>query len=426
MKLNNSFAGKYSLNYMKRFLLSLLFLVPLLSSAQSNFQKGYVVTPSKEILHGYVDYKERGVNPKSFRFRSELKGETQVFTIQNSTAVVIDEMDAYRAFPVDITMSPVQISALSTGPDLSFRRDTVFLKVVQTGKNITLYAFKDNVKLRFYIQENDAAEPTELSRQLYLEDGNVMHSTDTYRRQVMAALRKFNPAKEYMLSKFLKYDETDLVAATALINDQDLVKSKYPSFRFFAGLGLSAAKTKYDGTHPLANAAVVSKTHYSPALTAGVDLFANPAIRKIIYRAELSVLMAKNEVSNTAIGQDYTVLGHSFDQFIVALSPQVIYNVYNKEKLKVFIGIGFGINYSKYSNNLYTTYSPFRNETEVEKDKIDLESLYISVPAAVGVTISKKIELSLSYSLPAGITNYNNYSVSTQRTRIGINYLFGK
>lgn len=426
MKLNYSFTDKYSLSFMKRFLSSLLFIVPLFASAQSNFQKGYVVTPSKEILPGYVDYKERGVNPKSFRFRSELKSEIQVFNVQNSAAVVIDEMDSYQAFPVNITTSSVQLSDLSIGPDLSFRRDTVFLKVLQTGKNLTLYSYKDNVKLRYYIKEKDASEPVELSRQMYLRDGNVLYSGDGYHRQVLAAIRKFNPDKEYMLSRVLKYDETDLITASALINDQQLIKSKYPPFRFFAGVGLNAIKAKYDGTHPLAGDAVESKTHYSPSLTAGVDLFSNPAIGKIIYRAELSLLMAKNEVLNKSVIQDYTVLSHSFDQFIVALSPQVIYNVYNKEKLKVFIGLGFSINYSKYSNNLYTTYSPFRQETEVEKDKIDLESLYLSIPAAVGVTINKKIELSLSYSLPAGITSYNNYSVSTQRTRIGVNYLFGK
>lgn len=411
---------------MKRFLLSLFFLVPLLASAQSNFQKGYVVTSSKDTLHGYIDYKERGVNPKSFRFRSTLNGEAQIFNLKNSRAVVIEEMDSFQAFLVDITTSTVQLSDLSTGPDLRFRRDTVFLKVLQTGKNITLYSYKDEVKLRFYIKDKDASEPAELIRQMYLQEGNVLVTGDAYRRQVLASARKLNPDKEERLARFLKYDEADLVAEAALINDQTVGKSKFPPYRFFAGLGLNATSAEYEGTHPLANDAAISKTYYLPVITAGVDLFANPAIGKIIYRAELSVSMAKNKVSSTSGEQAYAEVNHSFDQLIVALSPQMIYNVYNKEKVKVFIGIGVGINYSKYSNNLYSTYNSFRKEIDVEEDKIDLESLYLSIPAAAGLTINKKIELSLSYSFPAGLTNYNNYGVFSRRTRIGINYLFGK
>lgn len=41
---------------MKSFLIGLLFASPLLLSAQSNFQKGYVVTNSNDTLRGTVNY----------------------------------------------------------------------------------------------------------------------------------------------------------------------------------------------------------------------------------------------------------------------------------------------------------------------------------------------------------------------------------
>ena len=418
--------GEYLFNFMKRLLLSLLFVVPLFAFAQSNFQKGYVVTPAKDTLRGYIDYKERAVNPKSFNFRSQPNSETQQFNTNNTTEVVINETIVYQVFAVNISTSEVNISQLSSSPDFKFRRDTVFLKVLQAGTNINLYAYRDQLKLRFYSKDNSSAEPVELIRQLYLKDGGVLMSIDSYRRQLLAAIGKLNPAKEQQLSRFLKYEETDLVKAVALINNQEVGKPTTPPIRFFAGIGLNAGKAKYHGTNLLANTAAVSTTSYLPAINAGIDMFANPEIGKLIYRAELSFSMSKNKVSTTTSDQANAALSQSFDQFNVALTPQVIYNLYNKENLKAFIGIGAAINFATYSNNRLSRYNSFRNDTEESSDMTEFEKLYFSIPAVAGVVINKNIEIAIGYSLPAAITNYSSYDITMQRMRIGVNYLFGK
>ena len=50
---------------MKRIYMLIAVLLPLLSIAQSNYKPGYVVDIKGDALHGYLDQKEWGHNPKS-------------------------------------------------------------------------------------------------------------------------------------------------------------------------------------------------------------------------------------------------------------------------------------------------------------------------------------------------------------------------
>jgi hypothetical protein len=46
---------------MKKSYLALLLFLPFLSLAQSNYKRGYVITPKGDTLRGYIDFKEWGV-----------------------------------------------------------------------------------------------------------------------------------------------------------------------------------------------------------------------------------------------------------------------------------------------------------------------------------------------------------------------------
>jgi hypothetical protein len=422
----------------KRFFFFLFLSVPILSFAQSNFQKGYIVNNSNDTLKGYVNYRERGLNPSSVGFKAQLNSEVQNFNIRECAAYGIDHVEYYQRFIVNITTSSVSMNSLSKGADLSFKRDTVLLKQLETGKYVALYTYRDHIKLRFYIKENNVAEPAELISQKYFKEdqSSVIVTGSTYIRQLQLIMDKYNPANESDKQKirFLRYSETDLIKAVALINGQQPTRSSLSSSRFFAGTGLNINKGFYKGENDLAGANAIVKNSYTPLFTVGVDLFANPAIGKIIYRAELSFQMSKNEISYTDLNKDRMLSSsHSFDQFGLTLSPQVIYNIYNTSKLKLFLGAGAGINYSTYKNNLSTTASEYFfnggsivHEPETIKDAVEMEKLYFSIPVTAGVVLNKKIEISAGYTFPSTISNYQLYNVRLQRFKIGINYLFGQ
>lgn len=415
---------------MKRFLIYLLSALPFVSAAQSNFHKGYVVTNNNDTLKGYVNYRERSVSPSSVQFKSRPDSKAETFTLKQSSAYAVDGLEKFRRFTVDISMSSGTITNLSIEADSSSRRDTVFLNVIQEGDNVTLYLYKDKVKNRFYILDKDMTVPLELVYERFLdpEEPTRIVTVGKYKGQLMDLIIKYKAGTIADREKIrrVKYDEADLTQIVALINKKEVIQSTYSRTRFFAGTGLSISKTAYRGENDLANAGAENKSSVSPILTAGVDLFANPAIGKLIYRVELSLVQSKNDISTTTSTQAQAILTHTFDQYTAMIVPQLIYNVYNTNPLKIFLGAGFAMNISKYSHNRSSRYNSFRNETTVTENQIALEAFNTAFPLRVGAVFNKRIEFSAIYTPVTSITNYNLFNIGVQRYTVGLNYLFGK
>ncbi|NRF39895.1 outer membrane beta-barrel protein [Pedobacter foliorum] len=408
---------------MKRSLLALFWVLPFLSVAQSNFQKGYVVTNSKDTLRGYIDYKESALNPSSIKFKDNPESKPRTLTIDECTAYSIDSLEKYERYIVSVSTSREELSNILVGRDSSFRIDTVLLKVLNRGKNVTLFSYKDDIKKRYYIMDKNEVKPVELVRNFYFKPDQPgrMLTENVYVRQLRSKMRLFivpDLLDERILLR-VNYGDKDLLKVIYKINDEQPVKSKFPASRFFAGTGLNISQARYNGGHLLAGSDAKSKTSYMPLITTGIDFFSNPSIGKLIYRVELSLLMSKNEISSS-------VQRHSFDQLSVAATPQVIYNFYNSNRIKVFGGIGFSLNLSSYSNNETAVYNPFKMRMDVTKDFVDMQNFNFSYQGTAGVVLNKKIEISLGYIGSAAITNYTFYSVTMQRYKVGVNYLFGK
>ncbi|MBB6272966.1 hypothetical protein HDF26_003426 [Pedobacter cryoconitis] len=416
---------------MKLFLLGILLSISALSFAQSNFQKGYVVNNEKDTLRGYIDYKEWDLNPGKIAFKTDLDAGIQDFTVKNSLAWAVTGFEIYQKYEVEVSMSQVDVSRLSVGRDNSKAKSVVFLKVLQTGKNATLFSYTDGIKQRFYLLEKDESIPYELGSQLYMKskEDNLMVTDNQYIRQLGLVMTKLNvgtEAERHSL-EISNYGIKPIMNAVAVINEQQLIKTnKNSAVRFFAGAGLNMSRAHYKGDTPFALPGAESKVSLMPLITAGFDLFANPAIGKLIYRAELSLLMGKHEATIREPSPSKTYMTHTFNQFTINITPQIIYNFYNTNRLKAFVGGGPGLNFSGYSNNKTTLYSNSGNETELTSRKIDLEKFNFSFPFTAGLVFNKKVEISAGYAFASPITNYSSFSINMQRYRVGVNYLFGK
>ena len=414
---------------MKRVLLYLLLAVPVLSFAQSNFHKGYILTNSSDTLKGYIDYKEREQNPLIVIFKKELADQPQSFTVGNCTGYGINEMEVYQRAVIDISMSKIEVPNLSTGLDSSSRRDIVFLKVLQAGKNITLYSYRDDIKQRFYLKDRNNTVPYELIRQTYIDPvSDHLVERNKYARQLLIEMMKFKAGTEIQQQKTLslRYDETAILKVVSLINDEQPVKSKYSGSKFFIGTGATSSKMGYSGASQFTNGAQ-SKSSILPFFTAGVDFFANPAIGKLIFRLELSFLASKTDISkhDNSPSAFEPYMDHSFNQISAAFTPQFIYNIYNTDPLKIFVGAGVGFNLSSYSHN-ESTYTDIYGNTQTQYQQVEFQTFNFSFPAVAGIVLNKKMEISAGYIFPYAITNYQSFNVTMQRYKLGISYLFGK
>ncbi|WP_316816124.1 hypothetical protein [Pedobacter nyackensis] len=408
---------------MKRFLITLLLASPVVALSQSNFQKGYVVTNSKDTLKGYINLKERRTNPTSVIFSKSKGGESQVFTVKDCAGYGVYDAESFRRYVVNISLNEIDIAKLSIGKNDSSKRDTVLLKVLQTGENLDLFVYTDQLKQRFYIMDKDQVEPVELARNRYFREPGVSAFVDDklYARQLLLVMNKLGIGTAADQQRVLqtRYDQSSFEKVAALINKQELAKSKHSSSRFFAGAGVMMTDVKYSGNYDLANPLAESKSSVMPMLTAGLDLFViNPAVRRLIFRTELSFLMSKNEIR-------YSGIKHHFDQITFVLTPQFLYNIYNADRFKFFAGGGLGLNYSITSNNL-TTFESVTGPPRESGIQIELQKFNYSVMLMAGVVLNKKIEISAGYSPYSAVTDYQFISIGKRQMRVGLNYLLGK
>jgi hypothetical protein len=413
---------------MKKITLFFMLLLPFCVLAQSNYQQGFVVTDKMDTLRGFINYLEKSNNPSKVSFKPSLEAKPLTYDLRTASAFTINGYDSYERFVVNISQASTQTNRLSDGLDTSFVRDTVFLQVIQKGKNVSLYTFADNIKKRFYLLENDKHEPEELIYRVYLlnESGKV-RVVDRYKRQLVASMMKHNTygsADERRLSN-LAYTGPELIREVSKINGQAAEKKK-AAYRFFAGAGLSINQTKYSGESQFSKPGTVNKTSYTPMLTAGIDLLGNPHIGKAVYRLEFSYMTMKGDITTTAVEKIYAYRRHTFESMTIGVIPQFIYNFYNTSALKVYGGAGAGLHFSKHKNNQTATKVIATDLLRIDEDKVLLQSYYFAPTLNAGIVLGKKYEVFGNYYINSPLTDYINFNVNLQRTNIGVRFIIPK
>ena len=408
---------------MKRFLVWLLLVLPCICAAQSNFLRGYVVTDAMDTLTGYVDYQGRSLTPSAVSFKRDPDARKKTYDLADCLAFGVDGKEHYERFTVNVSQAYTRTSNLREGLDTSFIRKPVFLKVLLRGRYLTLFSYTDEIKERFYLMGVGDKEPEELFRAQYLtRDSYTVKGDYRFRRQILKAMIRYGAEDKYERKELdlLRYDEPDLVKVIAAVNGQKLPKTTMSVTRWYAGAGLGVSRSDYDMNHVLASKDAVSRPSYMPMLSAGFEVFMDPAMGRTVLRLDVSLFSSRNKISKgTAI--------HSFNQNTVSLSPQFIYNFYVAPKLRLFAGAGGVLSYSAYNKNRSGRIFPASSTSEelFEAQDIRLEPFGISALGRIGAIVNRKIELSAGYILPAEITNYSAFKVRMRRTTFGINYLFG-
>lgn len=193
---------------MKRLLLLLVLLMPLLLGAQKRFTSGQVVTAKGEVLKGEIGYREWVINPRQIRFKKD--GEITIFSpkdlrsfkvdskneIYETAAVLVNEESLdWEEMPQFQTYSEVD-------GQIEMKRDTVFLMVLTRGA-VNLYQLIDAKKrTHFYFRKGNGSyepliyrkvkimRPGQLLMPDVLEDNNLPRSLvfEDYKGQLKYAI----------------------------------------------------------------------------------------------------------------------------------------------------------------------------------------------------------------------------------------------
>ena len=234
-----------------------VFLFTTLALAQSNFKPGYAVTLAGDTVKGEIDYQEWGSNPSSIRFRTP-DNRVRNFTTADIKYFSIDKLDIYQRYSGPISHDETNNNRILGGRDTSFTVENVFLKVLQTGKVINLYAYLDAVKPRYFYSDpgTDNAVHELVYRVYYngntsdLQKGNTTTEAK-YLQQLTAIALKANVLDDDLQQTMdgTEYTKPDLLKVVTKMNGYTKAQvaltqpgSSEDSFDLYAGLGLNVTK----------------------------------------------------------------------------------------------------------------------------------------------------------------------------------------
>jgi hypothetical protein len=90
-----------------------------------------------------------------------------------------------------LNIDPTNISNLSNGRNTDTKTDSVFLKIIQKGINITLFEYADDLKNHYFVAEGKNGLPTELVYRIYNNDGKTVNENG-YMQQLYLLAEKYN------------------------------------------------------------------------------------------------------------------------------------------------------------------------------------------------------------------------------------------
>ena len=325
--------------------------------------------------------------------------------------------------------------------DTTYKNATVFIRILQKGKNLSLYSYTDNLKVRFYIGEAPDYMPMELMYRLYYNySGNVIKgqsgvtvNENTYQRQLFALANKYRVLDDAMQRDIERadYTEDNMVSIVNRINKvskTEYVKSglsRGPVFNVFVGAGVNIDNiSTADGT-PYQAGGGKSYTSTGVMVSGGVNFFLNPAVRRFQLRVEVGVAQSQFRSLYDLKVSPYIPFKASFDELSVNVAPQVLYNFYNAENFKVYASVGFLLRYFKFSNAYFGSQSQPNSATDIEKnDPYWFVSSQNSVMFKAGLQIHKNWGIFAQYLVSQPITQDTYWSLSSKCQQFGINYYF--
>lgn len=320
-------------------------------------------------------------------------------------------------------MDPAAFADLSAKLDTSSKQDTIFMRQVFKGPNVSLYANRDNIRQRLFYREGHG-QPVELLYHEYYPDFNrqEVKSTPIYRGQLIALLNKYRSNDERLLAKIqeAEYTINQIEPIIYSLNFDKKEQHSDPAKRLFVGAGIDLNSTKFSGTNDFT--AAKASTTVGATLHTGLDFFINPNVQHLIFRGELSLSSLSSSFTvPTYLAGENTYEHYTMKAYLLSLVPQLILNVYNNDKFKFYLGTGIGFNFANYTTN--------RQHTDFTRVDItsdyNLKPLWFNVPVETGIVLNKRIEIFARYFFPVNISdNYAEFSINTSITSVGVHYLF--
>jgi hypothetical protein len=415
-------------------LLPVFFLLPMFSPAQSNYRAGYVVTTAGDTVRGFIDYRNWDSNPSAILFKSALNDPRgKKLTPSDISLFTVPGYITYKRFVCSVSLDETNTAHIGSARDTSYKIDTVFLKVLEQGKRLALYAYADQIKTRFYIGEYPDYVPVELIYRLYNNSG-ISTDENTYLKQLFALAAKYNALDDDLNRDFggASYTAVDIFAIVGKINgiSKDEIKKTYAAhsrFNLFISGAVNISNTTSDVGSSYSAGGGVPYTSYLPAASVGVSFMPNANVGRVALRVGLSVAQTQFRAMYQLKVSPFIPVKATFDQLALSVTPEVIYYLYNAENFKIYGGVGLVITGFSYSNARFGGQNPAVPDGNIgSTEPFYFNSSDGALKLQAGVQLAKKFEIFANYFTSTATTKGGYWKLSTQNSQIGVLFLIGK
>ncbi|WP_374951695.1 hypothetical protein [Mucilaginibacter sp.] len=411
-------------------ILLLAIFCPIVSFAQSNYKPGYIVTIKGDTLKGFIDYREWDLNPKSINFKQTGTTSAKTVTPADVSYLSINDLESFQKYAGNISRDETMVDRVIGGRDTSFITGDFFLRVMQRGRVIDLFSYTDGIKPRYFYRAPEDNVIHELVYRIYT-NGNKTVTENTYIQQLTTIALKANVMDD-KLQNMMDHADYNALELQRLVSKMNGLSNKDLKIKtvdnnkdvdVYVGAALNATTTKPYGQYQSAGGKTY--TSYLPKVLFGINAYANPNTRKLVFSLEAGVSMAKYISNYINVRPPNTPISYTFNQILVSLRPQIKYNFYNTDNFKVYAGLGYDLGTAFYSNEKFIRQA---DGADASTGFLPLNFNKMSGAAVykAGVQIKRKIEIYGTYLANGDLSVDKYFDLRQKMVQVGINYTLGQ
>ncbi|WP_126652006.1 outer membrane beta-barrel protein [Chryseobacterium aureum] len=329
----------------KTFSVFLSFCIVLIS-AQIKFEKGYIIGSNdvkKEVLiknQGWAN------NPDSFSYKTD---ETSGESIGNPATIkefgIYNDVK-YVTYNGDIDYSSDNTGDLSSIKEPEFKKASVFLKEIATGKK-NLYSYQGRNVIRFFYSDSDSSIKPLIYKKYFFNGNNLQVATNEEYIDQLKTLFSDDNTLQATASK-TKYTSSDLKKMFSAYNskfsgatndgtisdtqrDSKFNLAVRPGLNFYSPLEI---------TKTLSNEGAPSKTGFRIGVEAEIVLPFNRGKWSVVAEPTFSLYNNKTAVRTTN-GNLYNINVENYSFISIPLS--VRHYMFINDKSKIFINAGINL-----------------------------------------------------------------------------------
>jgi hypothetical protein len=207
-------------------------------------------------------------------------------------------------------------------------------------------------------------------------------------------------------------------------------KKKYADhgkINFYLSAALNISGTSSNAAEAYTMGGGPSYTSYLPAFSVGVNVIPNPNTGEVEFRAELSFSETQFNALYKLTVSPYVPEKAHFNQLSIYFLPQIIYNFYNANNLKIYGGVGAGLVHFSFSNASFGPQNPNNSDDGIgANDPYFFNGTDGALLLTAGAKFNNKFGFFFKYFTNTATTKGGYFGFVDSSQQIGFVYFLGK